>query len=91
MKRAVFVFSVLSLVLLVVIFVLLRGEKEEYTKEPGLLSDRKISEIVEIRINNQFDAYSVYQEDGGFAIADLPMDLVYAEYLLMLLDEAARV
>jgi hypothetical protein len=90
MKRILF-FSVVSLVLLAFVFVLLMRKQEESASERRLLVDRKISEIEEIRISNQFDTYSVYQEESGFLIADLPMDLVYAEYLLMLLDEAARV
>jgi hypothetical protein len=90
MKR-VFFFSVASLGLLALVFFLLTRRQDEPVKKPQLLVDRKMDEIEEIRISNQFDSYSVYQEEGGFAIADLPMDLVYAEYLLMLLDEASRV
>jgi hypothetical protein len=90
MKR-VFTFFIASLILLGLVLFLFSQRKNEPPAEPRLLADRKINEIEEIRISNQFDIYSVYQEAGGFAIADLPMDLVYAEYLLMLLDEAARV
>ena len=90
MKRILF-FSIASFVLLALVFFLLTRAQDKPASGPQLLSDRKIDEIEEIRISNQFDTYSVYQEEGGFAIADLPMDLVYTDYLLMLLDEAARV
>ena len=91
MKRAIFIFSVLSLIFSIIAFVLLTHRKEEPSKEPQLLLDRKINEIEEIHISNQYNTYSVTQQDGGFVIADLPMDLIYPDYLLMLLDEASRV
>ena len=81
----------LSLALAVLALVLAGREDKGPASGPLLLSGRQINEIAEIRINNRYDSYSVYQEDGGFVIADLPMELVYADYLLMLLDEAARV
>jgi hypothetical protein len=59
--------------------------------ENGMLSSYEINEIQEIHIKNQYGEYSVWQEDGSFIIADLPMDLVNGEYLDMLLDESARV
>lgn len=90
MKRAV-VFLFLSLVFLILVLLLFSRKNDEAVTSPQLLSDRNISEITEIAISNQYDNYSVYQEEGGFAIADLPMENVSAEYLLMLLDEAARV
>jgi hypothetical protein len=90
-KSAALVFSLLSLALIMAALFLMNRRKSGEEKQPGVLADRKIAEIGEIRVNNQHDAYSVYQEEGGFFIADLPMDLVNAEYLLMLLDEAARV
>ena len=91
MKRAIILFSLLCLVLLIIVLFLFINSKDESGKEPQLLSDRKIIEIQEIAISNQYDTYSVYQEGGGFAIADLPIENVNADYLLMLLDEAARV
>ena len=90
MKRAV-IFLFLSLVLLILALLLFTRKTDEADNSPQLLSSRNISEIMEIAIINQYDSYSVYQEGGGFAIADLPMDYVNAEYLLLLLDEASRV
>ncbi|MDR0496346.1 MAG: DUF4340 domain-containing protein [Treponema sp.] len=91
MKRTVIIFSVLSLVLLILAFALFIPRQSDTEKKPQLIADKAIYEIEEIIITNQYDSYSVYQEEGGFAIANLPMELVYAEYLLMLLDEASRV
>jgi hypothetical protein len=91
MKRTWAVFPVLSLALIILAAVLLTQKRAAVDKGPGLLADRAITEIAEIHISNQYDSYSVYQEAGGFVIADLPMELVNAEYLFMLLDEAARV
>jgi hypothetical protein len=84
------VFLVLSLILSILAVVLLTQKRTVADKGPGLLVDRAIAEIAEIHISNQYDSYSVYQEAGGFVMADLPMELVNAEYLFMLLDESAR-
>ena len=91
MKRFVYIVSAISLLLIVIVIIFLNLKKNESRKEMHLLSNRPISEIKEIHIINQFDNYSVYEESGGFRIADLPMDLVNPEYLLMMLDEASKV
>ena len=95
MKRTVLVFSFLSLAMLILAIVLVKYKKEETVDAENdnqkLLCERRIDEIEEIRISNKYNTYSVNQIEGGFAIADLPMELVFPDYLLMLLDEAARV
>ena len=91
MKRTALIFSILSLALILPAVILLTRRQSGAETGGGVLVDRQISEIAEIRISNQHDSYPVYQEEGGFVIADLPMDLVNAEYLFMLLEEAARV
>jgi hypothetical protein len=69
----------------------LRPEQEEKDPEGGVLVVRGIGDIEEIRIKNRYDEFSVWQEDGGFILADLPAEQVNAEYLFMLLDESSRV
>jgi hypothetical protein len=91
MKRAVLVFSLLSLLLLILAFAAPALGKAEKRPASKLLSARTIDEIEELRISNQYDSYTVYQEEGGFIISGLPMENVNAEYLFMLLDESARV
>jgi hypothetical protein len=59
--------------------------------EGGSLAAFAIGDIEEIRIKNRYDQFSVWQEEGGFILADLPPDQVNAEYLLLLLDESSRV
>jgi len=49
-----------------------------------------INEISRVTINNQSDSYIVEREGEGFYIADLPMDLVNPDYLLMLLQESSK-
>lgn len=56
-----------------------------------LLSDRSVNQVLRLRIKNQYDDYTVWQEGGGFVIEDLPMEQVNPEYVRMLLEESARV
>ena len=91
MKRFIVVLSLLSLVLIALVLFLINVKQNKPAKGPQILCDRQISEIAEIHITNQYDNYSVYHEGGGFRIASLPMDLVNPDYLLMLLDETAKV
>jgi hypothetical protein len=55
------------------------------------LSDRSIDQVLRLRIKNQYDDYTVWQEGGGFVIEDLPVEQVNPEYVRMLLEESARV
>ncbi|MDR0585414.1 MAG: DUF4340 domain-containing protein [Treponema sp.] len=68
----------------------LRPEREE-AAAGGSLAAFSINDIKEIQIKNRYDEFSVWQEEGGFILADLPMGEVNAEYLLLLLDESSRV
>jgi hypothetical protein len=69
----------------------LRPPREEAAPEGGALAAFEINDIQEIQIENRHDAFSVWQEEGGFILADLPMEEVNAEYLFLLLDESSRV
>jgi hypothetical protein len=82
---------VLLLFVLAALLFFLRPQKEERAPEGGTLADLRVGDVAEIRIKNRHDEFSVWQEEGGFILADLPMDEVNAEYLLMLLDESSHV
>jgi hypothetical protein len=81
----------LFLVLAVSLLLLLRPGKEEAAAEGGTLAAFNIEDVEEIQIKNRHDVFSTWQEEGGFILADLPMEQVNAEYLFLLLDESARV
>jgi hypothetical protein len=82
----------LLLLVLAIFLHFLRPAKEaEKAAEGGTLADFRVADVAEIRIRNRYDEFSVWQEEGGFILADLPMETVNAEYLLMLLDESSRV
>lgn len=53
------------------------------------LCNRSIMEIERIEIENQHDAYAVWQEEGGFLIHGIPVKVVNDEYLRMLLEECS--
>jgi hypothetical protein len=81
----------LLLVLGALLYFLRPPEAAAKAAEGGVLADRRAGDVAEIRIKNRHDEFSVWQEEGGFMLADLPAEAVNAEYLLMLLDESARV
>jgi hypothetical protein len=92
MKRRWILLFLLPLVLIALIFLLRFPRNEGPVKaEGGLLAAFTLNDIGEIRIKNRYDRFSVWQEEGGFILADLPPDQVNAEYLLLLLDESSRV
>ncbi|MDR2402560.1 MAG: DUF4340 domain-containing protein [Spirochaetaceae bacterium] len=68
-----------------------RPGKEEPAAAGGLLAAFGIGDVEEIQIKNRHDAFSLWQEEGGFILADLPMEEVNTEYLFLLLDESSRV
>jgi hypothetical protein len=87
-KRTWFLLS-LSLPVLAALLFFLRTGREEKTPEAegGSLAAFTIHDIETITIKNRYDAFTVWQEEGGFVLADLPPEQVNAEYLLMLLIE----
>ncbi|MDR1908790.1 MAG: DUF4340 domain-containing protein, partial [Spirochaetaceae bacterium] len=93
MKRRTWVLLFLLLLVLGAALLFLRIPKEAGAEEVGggFLAAHDIGDVEEIRITNRHDAFSVWQEEGGFILADLPMDQVNAEYLLLLLEESSRV
>jgi hypothetical protein len=79
-------------VLAALIFLLrLPGDEGQEEAGGGFLKDLTINDIGEIRIRNRYSQFSLWQEEGGFILADLPPEQVNAEYLFLLLDEASRV
>jgi hypothetical protein len=91
MKGLPWIFLFLLLAALTGALLLPRSEKEEAATEGGTLAAFAINEVEAIHIKNRHDAFSVLREEGGFILADLPMDQVNAEYLFLLLDESSRV
>jgi hypothetical protein len=94
MKRKTWLLLSPLLLILTGLFFFLRAAAKEDTPdrgEGGVLTERAIGELEEIQIKNRYDEFSVWQEEGGFILADLPMDQVNAEYLFMLLDESSRI
>ena len=90
MKRSIWLALFLPLLVLGALLYFSRPP-EERAGEGGVLADRRAGDVAEIGIKNRHDAFSVWREEGGFVLADLPAEAVNAEYLLMLLDESARV
>ncbi|MDR1899368.1 MAG: DUF4340 domain-containing protein [Treponema sp.] len=93
MKRRTWVLLFLTLLVLGAALFFLRIPKEAGAEEAegGLLAAFGAGDVEEIRIKNRYDEFSVWQEEGGFILADLPADQINAEYLLLLLDESSRV
>ncbi len=55
------------------------------------LLKHEIEEISRISVENQNGVYEVKQIEGGFTVHDIPAELVNAEYLQLLLDEASKI
>jgi hypothetical protein len=91
MKRRIWVLSLLLLLTLALFLYFLRPAKEAAVPEGGFLTAFDVNALEEIHIKNRYDDFSLWQEEGGFILADLPMDQVNAEYLFLLLDESSMV
>lgn len=55
------------------------------------LLEHDFREITTISVDNENGFYDVKQVEGGFLVYDIPAELVNAEYLQLLLDEASRI
>jgi hypothetical protein len=91
MKRRPWIFLFLLLAALAGALLLPRPANKEAAAEGGTLAVFPIDAVEEIHIKNRYDEFSVLREEGGFMLADLPMEQVNAEYLFLLLDESSRV
>jgi hypothetical protein len=91
MKNRIRIILFLLLAALTAALLLLRPEQEQAAAEGGTLAAFAVDDVEEIRVKNRHDEFSVLQEEGGFLLADLPMEQVNAEYLFLLLEESARV
>ncbi|MDR2742473.1 MAG: DUF4340 domain-containing protein [Treponema sp.] len=90
MKGRIWILLFLLLLVLGGFLYFFRPGKEEAPAGGGVLAVFDIGDIEEIHIKNRHDEFSLWQEEGGFILADLPMEEVNAEYLFLLLDESSR-
>jgi hypothetical protein len=57
----------------------------------NLLSEHVIEDLREIHVKNEYDEYSLWQQDGDIVFADLPLEQTNLEYMGFLMDTSARV
>lgn len=49
------------------------------------------SDVAEVRVQNEYGAYTVKQGSDGITVHDLPPELVNMDYVAMLLDECSKI
>lgn len=95
--RILIAVGIVVLVLLSAALVLLlkappeEGGASKGPEEVFYLLEHGMDEVSHISVTNENGFYDVTQKEGGFMVYDIPAELVNAEYLQLLLDEASRI
>ncbi len=90
-KKLTLLTCVLACLIVITAMLNLIPEKSEEQTQVFYLQNKELNDVERIDIKNTHGNYSVWREEGGYIIEDLPAHSINIEYLEMLLKESSKI